>query len=283
MRIATWNVNGLRARLDYVRIWLEARQPDIVGLQELKVSEEEFPASAFDDLGYEVVVYGQKAWNGVAILSRHPAEPTLRGLPGQEAFGARLVGARIAGLTFATVYCPNGKDLAHEDFGRKLVWYDDLARYWPSEVGADEAAVLCGDFNVVPAPIDSWRGEAGDGSIFHTPEERSRFGALLDLGLRDLFRESCPGQSGVLVVGLPGGCVSARAWPSHRLRARHEPGPRTGGRGADRPGLPQEAGGPHRIGPRAGHRRSRLGGGLSVLPPAASAMPRRRCARPALR
>ena len=116
MRIATWNVNGLRARLDYVRIWLEARQPDIVGLQELKVSEEEFPASAFDDLGYEVVVYGQKAWNGVAILTRHPAEPTLRGLPGQEDFGARLVGARIAGLTFATVYCPNGKDLAHEDY-----------------------------------------------------------------------------------------------------------------------------------------------------------------------
>ena len=189
MRIATWNVNGLRARLDYVRIWLEARQPDLVGLQELKVSEEEFPAAAFDDLGFEVVVYGQKAWNGVAILTRHPAEPTLRGLPGQEAFGARLVGARIAGLTFATVYCPNGKDLAHEDFAGKLGWYEDLARYWPSRVGSEEPAVLCGDFNVVPAPIDSWRGEAGDGSIFHTPQERSRFGALMDLGLRDLFRE----------------------------------------------------------------------------------------------
>ena len=190
MRIATWNVNGLRARLDYVRIWLEARQPDIVGLQELKVSEEEFPASAFDDLGYEVVVYGQKAWNGVAILARHRPEPILRGLPGQEDFGARLVGARIAGLTFATVYCPNGKDLEHADFGRKLLWYDDLARYWPSVAGKDEPAVLCGDFNVVPAPIDSWRGEDGDGSIFHTPEERTRFGALLDHGLRDLFRET---------------------------------------------------------------------------------------------
>ena len=189
MRIATWNVNGLRARLDYVRLWLEARQPDVVGLQELKVSDEELPASAFDDLGYEVVAYGQKAWNGVAILSRHPAEPTLRGLPGQEEFGARLVGARIAGLTFVTVYCPNGKDLAHEDFPRKLAWFDDLARFWPARVGGDEAAVLCGDFNVVPAPIDSWRGEEGDGSLFHTGEERSRLGALLDLGLRDLFRE----------------------------------------------------------------------------------------------
>ena len=194
MRIATWNVNGLRARLDYVRIWLEARQPDIVGLQELKVSEEEFPATAFDDLGFEVVVYGQKAWNGVAILARHRPEPTLRGLPGQEDFGARLVGARVAGLTFVTVYCPNGKDLDHEDYSRKLAWYEDLARYWPSCVGTSEPAILCGDFNVVPEPIDSWRGTEGDGSIFHTPEERSRFGALVDLGLRDLFREKHGGR-----------------------------------------------------------------------------------------
>ena len=192
MRIATWNVNGLRARLDFVRIWLEARQPDIVGLQELKVSEEEFPAGAFDDLGYEVVVYGQKAWNGVAILTRHPAEPVVRGLPGQEELGARLVGARIAGLTFATVYCPNGKDLEHEDYRRKLGWFDDLARFLPSFIPEDGAAVLGGDFNVVPAPIDSWHGEAGDGSIFHTREERSRFGALVELGLEDLFRAKNP-------------------------------------------------------------------------------------------
>ena len=175
-----------------LRSRLEARQPDIVGLQELKVSEEEFPASAFGDLGFELVVYGQKAWNGVAILTRHRAEPTLRGLPGQEDFGARLVGARIAGLTFATVYCPNGKDLAHEDYPRKLAWFDDLAKFWPSRVGEGETSILCGDFNVVPAPIDSWHGEGGDGTLFHTPEERSRFGALLDLGLRDLYRERNP-------------------------------------------------------------------------------------------
>ena len=192
MRIATWNVNGLRARLDFVRRWLEARQPDVVGLQELKASADEFPAPAFRDLGFDVVLHGQKAWNGVAILSRLPAEPTDRGLPGQENFGARLVGARIAGLDFVTVYCPNGKDLAHEDYRRKLAWYDDLAKFWSARARAAEAAVLCGDFNVVPAPLDSWRGEGGDGAIFHTPEERSRFGALFDLGLRDLYRERHP-------------------------------------------------------------------------------------------
>ena len=192
MRIATWNVNGLRARLDFVRIWLEARRPDVVGLQELKVSDDEFPEPVFRELGFDVVLHGQKAWNGVAILTRHAAEPIDRGLPGQEAFGARLVGARVAGLAFTTVYCPNGKDLAHGDYARKLEWYDDLAKFWAACVPAAEAAVLCGDFNVVPTPLDSWRGEAGDGAIFHTSEERARFGALLDLGLRDLYRERNP-------------------------------------------------------------------------------------------
>ena len=192
MRIATWNVNGLRARLDFVRRWLEERQPDVVGLQELKVSDEEFPAPVFRELGFEVVLHGQKAWNGVAILTRRPAEPAARGLPGQEDFGARLVGARIAGLDFATVYCPNGKHLSHEDYPRKLAWFDDLARFWSARTPAGGAAVLCGDFNVVPAPLDSWRGEAGDGAIFHTPEERARLGALLDLGLHDLYREMHP-------------------------------------------------------------------------------------------
>ena len=190
MRIATWNVNGLRARLDFVRIWLETRQPDVVGLQELKVGDDEFPGGAFEDLGYDAVCHGQKGWNGVAILTRHPAESIERGLPGQEGFGARLVGARIRGLTFTTVYCPNGKELTHEDFPAKLAWYDDLAAAWSP--GAGVPAVLCGDFNVVPAPLDTWRGEAGDGRIFHTVEERQRLEALLGLGLHDLYREIHP-------------------------------------------------------------------------------------------
>lgn len=190
MRIATWNVNGLRARLDFVRIWLEARQPDVVGLQELKVGDDEFPDAAFEDLGYETVCHGQKGWNGVAILTRHPVEAVQRGLAGQDDFGARLVSARIRGLTFATVYCPNGKELTHEDFPAKLAWYDDLASTWSHP--PDTPAVLCGDFNVVPTPLDTWRGADGDGRIFHTVEERERFEALRGLGLHDLYREIHP-------------------------------------------------------------------------------------------
>ena len=106
MRIATWNVNGLRARLDFVRVWLESRQPDIVGLQELKVSDDEFPDAAFEDLGYEAVCHGQKGWNGVAILTRHPADAVERGLAGAGGLRGAPGGGADTGLSFTTVYCP---------------------------------------------------------------------------------------------------------------------------------------------------------------------------------
>ena len=196
MRIATWNVNGLRARLDYIQHWLAARSPDVVGMQELKVAEEQFPADVFEQLGYRVALHAQKGWNGVAVLSRLPMQVEQAGLPGQEEAGARLLHCRIAGgaaseLGFVTVYCPNGKNIDHEDFPRKLAWYDSLAAYLGGQ-GTDSPFVLCGDFNVVPAPLDGWRGDAADGTIFCTSEERRRFQGLLDLGMTDLFRHLHP-------------------------------------------------------------------------------------------
>ena len=188
MRIATWNINGLRARLEFILIWLKDRQPDLVGLQELKVTDDEFPHDEFNALGYQVSTYGQKGWNGVAVVSREPAEIIQRGLPGEDDFGARLITANYQGLSFTTVYCPNGKDVTHDDYPKKLTWYDSLAEHWESAVEASSAAVLCGDFNIVPEAIDSWRGESGDGNIFHTVDERTRFQRMLDLGLIDLFR-----------------------------------------------------------------------------------------------
>ncbi|NNE42690.1 MAG: exodeoxyribonuclease III, partial [Gemmatimonadetes bacterium] len=114
MRFATWNVNGLRARLDFVLLWLKERQPDVVGLQELKGTEEQFPFEELEAAGYRAVLHAQKAWNGVAILTRGPAEVTQTGLPGQEDFGARLITADAGGLSFTTVYVPNGKSVDHE-------------------------------------------------------------------------------------------------------------------------------------------------------------------------
>lgn len=192
MRIATWNVNGLRARLDFILLWLEERAPTVLGMQELKVADAEFPVDAFRAAGYEVAVHGQKGWNGVAIAARAPIEVRDRGLPGQAGQGARLIRADVGGLDFATVYCPNGKTLDHPDFGAKLAWFDSLRDYVAGIDG--ESVVLGGDFNIVPAALDCWRGAAADDTIFCTAAERSRYRALQGAGLVDLFRHLHPNE-----------------------------------------------------------------------------------------
>lgn len=194
MRVATWNVNGLRARLAFLRLWLRERRPDVAGLQELKLPDEFFPHEELAQEGYRAFPFGQKSWNGVAVLVRDglSAQVVQRGLPGQEEFGARLLTVDVEGLRVTTVYCPNGKSVGHEDFPRKLRWLDALAVHWKESADAARAAVLCGDFNVCPAALDSWNEEALRGQIFHTDEERTRLRALLAHGLADLFRERHP-------------------------------------------------------------------------------------------
>ncbi len=188
MRIATWNINGVRARLDFVKLWLAERKPDLVGFQELKATEDQFPWDELAELGYEAVVHGQKAWNGVAILSRVPFEARTLGLPDRDEDGARLVTVATQGLDFTTVYCPNGKSLQHPDFPKKLAWFDTLVAHLDEAMDAGRETVVCGDFNVVPAPIDSWNEEFLGGGIFHTVAERERIGKLHQLGLVDLWR-----------------------------------------------------------------------------------------------
>ena len=194
MKIATWNINGLRARLDFVLAWLADRSPDVVGLQELKLADDKFPHDAFSAAGYQSVCHGQKSWNGVAILSRKEAEVTARGLPGQEELGARLISANVSGLSFTTVYCPNGKTLEHDDYSRKLAWYESLSAHFSAHHESDSDTILCGDFNICPAPLDSGQGDMADGQIFHTEAERAQLSTLLEWGLHDLFREKYPGE-----------------------------------------------------------------------------------------
>jgi len=192
MKIATWNINGLRARLDYLLHWLRARRPDVVGLQELKALEGQFPFPELEAEGYQALVHGQKAWNGVAILSRREPRLLQAGLPGQEEAGSRLISAEIDGLTYITVYCPNGKAVEHEDFPKKLDWFDCLLDFLKSSHSPDQAILLGGDFNICPEPIDSWNEKELAGKIFHTEEERVRFRRLLNWGLSDLFRRQYP-------------------------------------------------------------------------------------------
>jgi len=192
MRIATWNVNGLRARQDFVLRWLADRGPDVVGLQELKLTDEQFPHDVFEAAGYHAAVHGQKSWNGVAVLARERPTVVQRGLPGQEDLGARLLTVEAAGLVFSTVYVPNGKHTGHEDFPRKLEWLGALASHLRAPAESGRPRVVCGDFNVCPAGIDSWNEAGLRGSIFHTDEERQCFRDLLDTGLRDVFRDAHP-------------------------------------------------------------------------------------------
>ena len=190
MRIATWNVNGLRARLEFMAMWLTSRQPDIVGLQELKTPTEDFPHEFFEDLGYHALIHGQKSWNGVGILSKKPMMLTQTGLPGEDDWGARLITATCDELEFTTVYCPNGKSTDHDDYPNKLRWYESLVAHYAA--GDHPNRILCGDFNIVPASLDTWRGDKASEGIFHTPQERQRLQSVLDMGLVDLFRHKYP-------------------------------------------------------------------------------------------
>ena len=192
MRIATWNINGLRARLDYLLIWLADRQPDLVALQELKLEDEKFPHAEIEAAGYHAVSHGQKAWNGVAVLARQPLTVEQSGLPGQEDLGSRLLTAAAGDLRLTSLYCPNGKHLAHADYPRKLAWFDALANHLEATAAAGAASVVAGDFNICPTPLDSWNEKALAGSIFHTDAERQRFRRLLDLGLGDAWRRLHP-------------------------------------------------------------------------------------------
>ena len=194
MRIATWNINGLRARLDFIRIWLEDRQPDVVGLQELKTADDGFPFLAFEELGYHALAHGQKAWNGVALLSREPMQLVQAGLPGEEDFGARWIAGKLGNLTVGTAYCPNGKSVDHADYPRKLRWFDSLRAHLDELAGDGQPTLVGGDFNICPGPIDSWDEERLAGRIFHTRAERERIQGMADDGWIDLFRDHYPNE-----------------------------------------------------------------------------------------
>ena len=193
MKVATWNVNGINARLDFLTHWLESRQPDVVALQELKCKDEAFPLLPLSGLGYHVAIHGQKAWNGVAILARDEVKVLQTGLPGQEEAGARLITVKTKDFTYTSVYCPNGKDVDHQDFAMKLKWFDSLTEYWRELSSEFPNSLIGGDFNITPAPRDSWRGKEEIGRIFHTTEERDRLHQFVGANLHDLYRELNPG------------------------------------------------------------------------------------------
>ncbi len=196
MLLATWNVNGIRARSLRLAEFLAERQPDVLCLQELKIVDAEFPHLELRASGYHAVLSGQQSWNGVAVVAKDRPELVLRGLPEHEEHGARFIVAKVAGIEVASVYVPNGKSVIHPDFKVKLGWLDALARHVESRADKDAPLLVAGDFNVCPTDLDSYGGARFRGHCHHTDEERALVKRMSDAGLVDLFRTRYPDDPG---------------------------------------------------------------------------------------
>ena len=195
--IATWNVNSVNARLPNVLDWLAAAKPDIALLQEIKCLDPAFPTEAMAEIGYNAAVHGQKSYNGVAILSRHPIEDVRRGLPGDEGDEqARYLEATVGDLRVATIYLPNGNPIGTEKFAYKLAWMERLRAHAAALLDLDQPVVLGGDYNVIPAPEDCHDPKAWAGDALFQPESRRAFRALLHLGYTEAFRALHPDERG---------------------------------------------------------------------------------------
>lgn len=193
MKIATFNVNSVNARLTNLVAWLEAAAPDIVLLQEIKCLSEAFPALAFEALGYQARALGQKSYNGVAILSRLPIEDVLEGLPGDgEDLQARYLEATIGGIRVASIYLPNGNPITTDKFGYKLGWMRRLQQHAGHLLESDRPVVLAGDYNVIPEPQDCENPAEWVNDALFQPETRRAYRSLLNLGYYDAFRALHP-------------------------------------------------------------------------------------------
>ncbi len=221
MRIATWNVNSINARLETVLSWFKDVAPDVACLQELKCIDEKFPREAFESLGYNVETHGQKTYNGVALLSKFPLEDIRLGLPGDpEDEQARYIEAVVLApvpVRVASLYLPNGNPLGTEKFSYKLAWMDRLINHARDLLALEERCVLCGDYNVIPEPEDCYNPAAWIDDALFQPESRARFRTLLNLGYTEAHTQ----------LREPAGTYTfwdyqAGAWPrNHGIRIDH--------------------------------------------------------------
>jgi exodeoxyribonuclease-3 len=196
LRIATYNVNGVNGRLPVLLRWLEDTSPDVVCLQELKTSDEKFPAEALEKAGYGAIWHGQKSYNGVAILARGTApEEIRRGLPGDpDDTHSRYLEAVVEGITIGCIYLPNGNPAPGPRFDYKLAWFDRLIEHAKSLLKAGGDVALCGDYNAVPTPLDAYKPERWVGDAVFFPETRAAYAKLLKQGWTDSLRQMHPGE-----------------------------------------------------------------------------------------
>jgi exodeoxyribonuclease III len=193
MKIASWNVNSVKARLPRLVDYLKAASPDVLCLQELKVIDDAFPRMEVEDLGYNVETHGQKTYNGVAILSKSPIEDVMRRLPGNEADEqSRYIEATINNVRIASIYLPNGNPVDTEKYPYKLEWMDRLIERAKYLLTLEEPTVLAGDYNVIPQDEDCYDAKAWEGDALTLPDSRNRFRHILNLGYADAYRTFTP-------------------------------------------------------------------------------------------
>ncbi|MCY4195341.1 MAG: exodeoxyribonuclease III [Rhodobacteraceae bacterium] len=195
MKIASFNVNGIRARKLHLRKWLNESHPDVVLLQEIKCLDMGFPYQDFEDLGYNIAIHGQKSFNGVAIFSKFPLEDVTRGLPGDNNdMQARWIEATVSSdppIRVCCLYLPNGNPAPGPKYDYKLAWMERLIRHATDILALEEASLLAGDFNVIPQSEDARHPEDWDEDALFRPETRRLWHQLVNLGFYDAFRLRC--------------------------------------------------------------------------------------------
>jgi len=188
LKIATWNVNSLNVRLPHVLDWLEQHQPDALALQETKLTDEKFPAGAIAEAGYQVRFAGQKTYNGVAVLSREPAEDPVTDVPGLDDPSRRILAVTIGDLRLVNLYVVNGQEVGSEKYAHKLHWLERVGAWLESEARAHPRLAVVGDFNIAPEDRDVHDPQAWHERILCSTPEREALGRILGAGLRDAFR-----------------------------------------------------------------------------------------------
>jgi len=189
MKIASWNVNSVNARIPNIKKWLESTNPDVLLLQELKCTDDNFPYFEFEALGYKCAVNGQKSWNGVAILSKHPIEDIRKGLDDNNSDEqARYIEATIKGIRIASLYVPNGNPIDSDKFPYKLKWFDKLYTHAQELLATNMPIIFGGDFNIIKEEKDAWDISVWEDDALYKIESRKKFRSILSLGYTDAFR-----------------------------------------------------------------------------------------------
>lgn len=193
-KIATWNVNSLRARLPHVLTWLKQANPDVLALQETKLPDTDFPLDAIEEVGYSVISSGQKSYNGVAILSRDKVEDVIVDLPGVEDPQRRILGVMLDGIRVINLYVPNGEHVLSQKYEYKLTWLKNLDQFLKKELKKHPKIILLGDFNIAPQEIDVHHPKRWQDQVLFSTPERQAFSDLLQVGFQDCFRQLAPAK-----------------------------------------------------------------------------------------